>query len=370
MTGWECEWRRLLGYHAFDSGLARRQIYPALAIGIYVHAALEQILIHKPVTRAGVDTAITETIIQFRQHVAGTEFPVDEGVALIEGMAHCYARIAMPWLTEEFNIIGIEAEDSLKVANWIEWMYRPDFITEHKKSSSLAVHDFKSSASWNENRDTEQYRDNIQMMMNAHAAGVRLKKPIDYYYIHILLKGNDYAPSPLIHPYARPAMPPFQKEDWQPSKKYTDPSGATKYLPKAYERVNVWEHRNVGDWVWSMPEDAAAKQVIVVGPFEVNRVKIERFMRGMQGNEYHWLDRMRGLNERWADDSKLDWSSLWAEPGFQADLDRTFPRTYKCYTYGTRCQFYDLCHRHDRWEDPLGNGSFEKRIPHHEQEEI
>lgn len=363
MAGWSCEWRRLLGYHAFDTGISPASVSTPLATGVYTHQALELLLKSQASSKEEVTAVIAPALTAYREYAAGTDLPVDEQVALVEGMTHAYARIVLPWMRENFKVIAIEQEEQTKYpsdeAPLIDWMSRPDFVTEHLQTGAIAIHDFKTSGSWSESRDVGEYADSVQMMMNADAVERRLGKPVSYYYIHILLKGNDYAQSPLIYPYYRPGIPAIQKPDLKAYYKYQDANGGFHNIGRGYTRMPVWQSMPVADWVWDMSAEDCAKQTILIGPYPVVRRKIERFVAGALGNELHWQQRLRGLN----------WER-WEETAFQRELDHKFPRTYQCYTYGTRCSFYALCHQHDGWKDPIGSGLYEERTPHHTTEEV
>lgn len=357
MAGNECEWRRLLGYHAFGTGLSPATVSQPLATGVYTHGALEALLKSTAVTKEEVQQVIEPVLAAYREYAKGTELPIDEQCALIEGLTHAYARIVLPWLRENFDILSSEEEGILGLDK-LEWMFRPDFVTRHKGTGVIAAHDFKTSSSWSEARDVGEYQDSVQMMMNAHGVAKQLAEPVPYYYIHVLLKGNDYAQSPLIYPYFRMGNPPIQPHDYKAYYKFQRADGSTGYLGRTYSRTPIWVSRPVRDWVWEMDAVDCAKSIILIGPYGVNERKVERFITGMEGYEENWKHRLVGV----------DWDQ-WANPGFQQQLDRTFHRTYKCYTYGSRCAFYRLCHQHSGWEDPLQNG-YETRTPHHTTEEI
>ena len=55
------------------------------------------------------------------------------------------------------------------------------------------------------------------------------------------------------------------------------------------------------------------------------------------------------------------------EPEAQQALDRMFPRTFNCYSYGSRCPYYNLCFKGPGWDKPFDHGYVE-REPHHAQE--
>jgi hypothetical protein len=387
MDGFDCPWKRLLGYHSFGTGLSPDTTALPLSVGINVHGTLEQLLIRNrrqppegPVevedTRA-LDAAVVDGLLQTNPP---NEFNHDDPVShdahdIQVAIPHAYARIVMPWLNDNFEIMDVEKElsrrlrrifrsPSLETPTQREWRNlifnsRPDFTAKDKNTGKVTVHDFKTASSFQEAREIMTYADNVQMMINS--AQVKQDESLPYYpdyYVHILVKGNQWSPSPLIHAFHRAGAPPMQEEDWQP--KYwlepAVPGGKKRSIGRQYTKTRVSDMRPIGEWVWEMPAEECAKTMIILGPFNVVEEKTKQFMRGLPTNETSWFERLQ----------RLDWTQ-WAETSFQHELDRLFPRTFNCYTYGSRCRFYNLCFKGPGWDKPFENG-FVERVPHHTQE--
>jgi hypothetical protein len=296
-----------------------------------------------------------------------TQELVDEQCATVEALTHGYARIVLPWLSKEFKVLSVESEEMFNIHGVnvnailpparIHYMARPDFIAQHCATQTNSIHDFKTASYWSDD-DAKTWKDSLQMMLNAYCASQRLKIPITQYYIHILIKGNRKSPSNLTYPYYRPGIPPLQQEDWIPFHKFQDETGRWRNIGKNYQRVKVWEHRSVGDWVWDMPEEACARNFVIAGPFNVSYEKVEQFLRGLPAEERWWMNTLSGI----------DWSK-WADENYQKALDEMVPRTYSCYSYGTQCQFYNLCFKKLGWQNPL-TSDYQVREPHHTTEVI
>lgn len=360
LTGYDCPWRRLLGFHAFGTGITRRTLSPPLSTGTAVHRGLEGVLARlpssvsqPPPTPADVDNAARAAELAYIESFtksAGWSIDPDPHrlktqLTIVSGLVHGWSRCVLPWLNQAFEVKEIEAECSFEVAPNLIWMARPDFVAVDRVSGLFSIHDFKTTSYWSDSQLPE-WADSIQMMLNAEAVRRSRGWPVESYYIHILIKGSKDHPSRITHPWYRPAIPPYQPESWR--SRYTrDP---------AYSRTLVTDVRSIGDWVWEMPEADLVKSFPVVGPFPVDNRKIAQFLRGLPLNEEDWV--MRTVN--------LDWKR-WPMVDFQQALDKNFPRTFRCYTYGERCPFYALCFKHPGWQDPLSSG-YQPRQPHHPQE--
>lgn len=386
--GFTCEWRRLLRFHAFQTGIETNRISPALAVGLSVHSTLEGMLLHRlkypndPIDKLVVEALLMEQsrlgrfvpFMQLHEQTQATEM-VKNAVDICVAIPHAYARIVLPWLDKQFKVLTIEQEyvfkpqyrvagppngEGLMAPRYdLHFNSRPDFVAEDKATGRISVHDFKTASSFQQDRELLTYADNVQLMINSMQVMRDLN--LDYYppyYVHILIKGNDYSPSPLIHAYWQPEVPALQQERWEP-KFWLPPvkeGGKRRSIGRSFQKVRVSDHKSVADWVWEMPASVAAEQSVVLGPFPVNPLKVSQFIAGLGRNEEHWLQRT----------ADLDWRQ-WGEPGFMRHLDATFPRTFRCYTYESRCQFYSLCFRDTGWVNPVEHG-FKPREPHHTTE--
>jgi hypothetical protein len=390
MSGFDCSWQRLLAYHAFGTGLSPNVEALALSVGINVHETLEKMLNLRMRQGEARESAIDAPTVD---NMLGAGFAPDAEASDDEflkdarditiAIPHAYARIVVPWLDDNFDIQDVEKEMSQKLRKisryppgpqpeaqpgrphlkeWrrIVFNSRPDFIALDKATERLTVHDFKTASSFQEAREVMTYADNVQMMINSQQ--VKEAEGLSYfpdYYVHILVKGNQWSPSPLIHAFHREGAPPMQEEDWQP-RYWLDPAvpgGKKRSIGRAYTKTRVSDKRPIAEWVWEMPAEECAKTIIILGPFNVVSEKTQQFLRGLPTNEEEWFRRLGEVE---------DWTQ-WADSDFQMRLDRHFPRTFNCYHYGNRCRFYNLCFKGPGWDKPFENG-FVEREPHHPQE--
>lgn len=354
LDGFACPWKRLLKNHSFPhagiAGIEKSATYAPLATGISIHSALEAILKARASTSADVANLVAVPIKKYVEQVVDQQFEnpfedVQQQVAIVEALAHAYTRITVPWIYDNFTIVDVEESQAVQLPGDIIWRSRPDFVTRAKVGGKLAIHDFKSSAYWSDS-DADQWKDSLQQMLNAYVASMVYGERVEHYFIHILVKGTKKSPSYLTHPSYRPANAPIVTEDILPY--YTAKKGYARVFAPQIPLL-------ISDWVWGMEASYCAKTVPVVGPFEVNYNKVERFLSGLPANEKSWQERTEGL----------DWTQ-WQDPKFQQKLDSLFPRTFNCYEFGGRkCQFYGICHHQPGWEDPLGSKQYHRREPHH-----
>jgi hypothetical protein len=393
LAGHRCEWQRLLNYHAFGQGLSRVAQVAPLATGIAIHSALEAILkawkqgqrtIPLPGYKYG--DIIGPAVSNYREIVTtrglegyATEEAWDQ-VALAEALPLAYARVCEDWFKEEFEILHIEEEMPFKVNDSLTWQTRSDFVTLVKTMGTHAVHDFKSASSWYPD-NVDLWRDNLQQMVNGYVAGKVMGVPVTHYYIHILVKGSKRSPSPIVKPWVQPENPPLQIEDMAWKYKYLDQhTGRNRYLSKSYQRTPIRDiigdsPNAMNDYIFKkVPYDVLQESIVVIGPFGIDNAKVEKFLRGLPWHEQRWTARMERVDD-WLKvraSIKGNTGGWWAWPqrDFQNMLDEQFPRTYECFQFNSQCAYYNLCHEKPGWDNPLGNGDYELRTPHHTTEEI
>lgn len=351
LDGFNCPWKRLLKFHAFGTGIERSATYSPLQTGIAVHSALEGVLKmatvrNRNLDQADVNALLSKPIADYRAKIQAENFEdpgdiLEQQLALVEALAHGFTRISLPWVRQQFTIRAIEEELTVELAPGLNWMARPDFVTINQQTGLGAVHDFKTAAYWSDS-DTNEWADNVQMMLNAYCCTRVYGQPFEHYYIHVLKKGSKKSPSYLTHP-----------------------SVANGVLLPYYQRSAVRTFINgiagvsLDDWVWKMPEQYLAQNIIVIGPFAVDQRKVNRLIAGIARNEQLWQHHLNAIPS---------WEK-WDDPGFQRYLDTIFPRTFNCYEFGgRRCQFYDICHYGTSWQDPIGTKHYHPRQPHHSQE--
>lgn len=350
-SGFECPWRRLIGYHANATGYSCHLQPSAIVTGLVIHSALEQLLLiaqsGKSVDRQIVNTLLDTKLFDF--DVPLTPLSRSE----FKGIVHAYARGVLPWLLENYDIVSTEEEFSLEVGDDIVWMARPDCVVRSKKTGLPSIVEFKTTAA-KADRMGRIYIESMQTIMNAYAVSQKYGEICESAQIHLLQLGTAEWPTAITHAYYRPGNPPYTQEDWQATAR--GPGG--QWLGKLYRKVAVHEHRPTDEWVWAMSESALGNLVPVVpNPLDPNiqGLKTLQALASIRANENWWRSQL----------SKVDWDG---DTGGQ--LSASFPRSFACTQYNRSCQFYEYCFDPDNYNLTLARPpvGFEPRIPHHPQE--
>lgn len=356
-AGYLCPWRRLLGYHAGGMGFVPTSESTEQAAGQYIHDVLANVLrLPASATRSDVDTAIRDT--DALRHYLLTRALIFSEDDLFEyrGVVHGWARTVMPWLLADYEVVSTEEEITLDLGDDIRWMARPDFVLRSREHGYLVDCDFKSTRS-KVDRIGQMHVASLQAIMNSYAISQKYGEPVREVQIHCIQLGKQPWPTPITHAYYRPGQPPYVAEDWQP--KNRTPDG--KWLGKLYRKVEVRNHREVGDWVWSMPPATLADL------FPVTR---QQFNPDDQGLRYaQALDSIRTTERWWRERvTPIDWDKVTP-----LQLSATFPRTFACHEYGRDCEFFEACFAPATFATeghptgPLYNRMI-TRTPHHPQE--
>jgi hypothetical protein len=92
--------------------------------------------------------------------------------------------------------------------------------------------------------------------------------------------------------------------------------------------------------------------------------QLQGLLRGFLGEERRWQEVLWNLYD-------LQTQGFgWASDRYQAELDVLVPCSWACRPFGKehQCEFVPICHRHEGWQDPLGTGRYQPRLPHHDPE--
>src|SRR5207244_9013740 len=102
------------------------------------------------------------------------------------------------------------------------------------------------------------------------------------------------------------------------------------------------------------------KVCFVLGPMNRQDHQIASMRRSMLAEEEGWQAVLWELYD-------LQQAHPWASREVQEALDRLIPRSWNCRPFGKeyKCEFFGICHKEQGWEDPLGSGRWQPRLPHH-----
>jgi hypothetical protein len=423
-----CPRARYLGSHFGPTGYgitARRESLP-LVTGISVHRGLEGFAtilaefdrlpdIHE--TRAIIAETTADYIARvelrgYRGILSNqvTEETIREQAALISGLLWALRLKFLPWLHQGYRVLVVErerlhflscacgappldpTEHIRRQCSGQALMLRTDLIAQRRSGQSLAYFEAKTTG-WDSDAWVEQWETDAQLGLGTLDTHALYGGDVTELYIVGLSKGrrtkDRFDPeqpkrqmSPLCYGYARPANPPLQSEDWLPSYEWTNDSGEVKRASRAHRRKGVWL---LGDsdwpmwraykgtdpdltpeefWVRFLPVSVLEKCCFILGPMNRQDEQLASLLRSMAGEESRWQETLWALYEL----QQRGWS--WRDTRFQAELDRLVPCSWACRPFGKehQCEFVPICHRHQGWDDPLGSGHYQPRLPHHQPE--
>ena len=424
-----CPRARYLGYHFGPTGYGvthRRDSLP-LATGIGVHAGLEgfaRVLaehdrlpdLHE--TRAIINQTRAAYVARvdargFRGILSNavTEETIKEQSSLISGELWSARLKFLAWLHQHYRVLVVErerlhflsctcgaspldaAEHIRRGCNGQALMLRTDLLAQRRNGQSLAYFEFKTTG-WDSDAWVEQWETDAQLGLGTLDTEALYGGEVTEIYIVGLSKGrrqkDRYDPeerkrqmSPLCYGYARPGNPPLQTEDWLPAWEWTTDQGEVKRASRAHKRKGVWllgesdwpmwKAYHASDpemtpeefWVRFLPSSLLEKSCFILGPMNPQQAQVASLLRSMQGEEDRWQHTLWELYE-------LQQQHAWASAVFQSELDRKVPCSWACRPFGKehQCEFVPICHRHQGWDDPIGSGQYQPRLPHHEPERL
>jgi hypothetical protein len=424
-----CRRARYLGYHAGPTGYgltARRESLP-LVTGVSVHRGLEGFarilaaddrLPDLAETRAIVAAVTAEYLTRveargYRGILGGTqtEDTITEQSALIAGLLWVLRVKILPWLHASYRVIVVEDErlhllhcdcgaPPLDASEHLRrrcggraLMIRTDLLAERRGGSTLAYFECKTTG-WESDAWAEQWETDPQLALGTLDTVARYGREVTELYILGLNKGRRQRDrfavdderkkqlSPLCYGYRRPGNPPLAPEDWLPAYEWVSEDGEIKRASRAHKRTGIWELAG-SDWpVWQayqasnpgltpeefwvrmLPASVLDRIGFVLGPMNRQDAQLTMLRRGIDGDEARWQADLWGLYELQAA------GYAWASELFQAALDVRIPCSWACRPFGKehQCEFVPICHRHAGWDDPIGSGQYQPRLPHHDPE--
>lgn len=389
-----CPRARWLEYEYLGRGLRPRAQRIALATGHEVHEVLEAVLRAcdggEPPSQNQARAAIVREVDLYQQHAKARGFygvelseqalyVVVEQACLIEGLAWCFYRAALPWLLAEFEILAIEqtvhvilgcdcglagvGEPRIEEGQLTHegrecggtiLPIRPDIVARRRSDGSVVSIDFKTSAYPPQNIDTEHV---LQMGLSTLGASRLTGEPCSQYYLLGLLKGQRKASgsstlktqqSALCYLYHRPADPPMISEA-----SYV--AGYTR--ARGYGKVPVWEcfpdWRDSGispveHWVLDvMSAEEVGDNVAISPPQSVDDRLTPQMLQEIHSEALTWED-IR--------------AAMAADP---EGIDSYVRRSWDCHPWGEDCEFLRVCKMQEGWAHPEESGFYEEREPHH-----
>lgn len=263
--------------------------------------------------------------------------PTKEVLARRIGWLWAFARHWWPKIADEWEVVSVETEIVLdRSPLWIGVI--PDLILRHRKLGHLAYFEWKSvgilGREW-----VNHWPYAIQIHLGMLAVEEELSEPVEKGRVVGLFKGRDYK-GRLAHPYVY---------GWTDAEGRWRSDGVRGWSP-----TPTWEYPEGGllGWLELLGEETAMDQFPTSAEIPLNRRLVESCVRSRLFREQQ-VRQFRDL-------AKTD----------PAVLDSIFEmRTKNCRPpIGSPCDFLSACHHASINADPLRNGEYIPRTPHHSME--
>ena len=325
---------------------------------------------------------------------------IQEQHALIRGLLWCWALDRLPQLLQTERIIHVEAEhglvlpgtctcgqpDSVTLAalhaascEGVCLNTRGDFVTEHRYAAgTYTYHEDKTVG-----QASDLWADKWETAMQVSVGTIGLEEALGITISQVFIEGHvkgarrraydkatkryegpEYQQSILCYGYRREALPPMQDEEWAAKYEWIDESGATRRLPKGFERAPAWEFPEGHEaWVRGLTSAERAECHRLVGPLEVKDAIRGGILRQIAAEEQRWQQTLWQLYEV----ATACGAGYRSHPDYLKALDQLVPQSWACRRYGKRhqCWAVPICFRHEGWEDPQGRLGMTDRVPHH-----
>lgn len=373
----DCLRRRWHGYEADNGtptrGWERRKLAIPLATGTHTHKGVEALWGGSTPAEAAAWarksylTEVAERGLEAEVTDADTSRTAAEQAALIEAFTYAWARVRLPELSKEYDLVGAEREMTVSLSDDVMLQARADAILRRRSDQRIFIYNPKTVSDAGE-RWYRGWETDIQIMTEMLAAEATLGEPVHGVLIEGFIKGKRHKEedtegnvigyrqgSPLIYGYRTEANPPFQRElyDWEYTRK------------KGWFRFPVWEHSFEGAtttpiewWVNWLPEQVVRDQLAIVPPIWRDQAVTESAVRQIVAMER----RIRQAREAISNAPLTDVPAL---------LDEHFPMNSHSCIWPSVCPMYAACWEAGVADDMAGSGLYQPRVSHHApQEEV
>lgn len=302
-------------------------------------------------------------------------YRIAEGRALVEALIRCFwlSPFGRQWMLDNYKINAVERELSIKVADNILFMARPDGELETTTGDLLAL-SIKTAKVF-DNRTSKNYLyddQGLSELLALQRSGV----PAMGVQMLYLLKGryeqdkidNAYkTTSGLVRPYYKPGIV-SDDDEYRPGWNWIDEEGKNRTLGKGYSRVNIWEpqHLGVKEWIERAAREFPElldRHLVTPEPQYRSPADIDSWRGQMIYQEWRVSEGAEEVNSYLAE----------GDIGMAVNcLHKHFPQYRHSCTYPSLCPFIPICH--EGMLEPLleagvqGIGGFADRRPNHPQE--
>ena len=370
VTREECERKRFNNYdYPIDgkpTGLQRRQMSLPLLNGEWIHEGHARVLAGQPIEKVVGDIRQAYSADVAAKGVFGeadTDWLIREQTHLVEGMLRGFALVQMPRILDEYEVVSIEESWDWHLAEGLVQKMRMDALLRRRSDKLLHILDYKALAYASEDwrrkqertRQTSLYTLAVQEHYGEAVGGIMYVASVKGSWKTDNAKlspfyGQKIQHSPYLYAYQHP-----QTLDTQTA--WTNRKGFVKF--RTYEQMSMEAWVN---WLQENEPETLAGQFIFVPPILPTPKELQRVKTLVIREELTYIRRY----EHW---QNLQARGLHEEAQDYLDYVLAPMREEACYKYGGEhvCMFCEgICFNDGA--DPLADGDFEPRIPHHSTE--
>ena len=384
VTRSECTRLRVLEYHWCGRGLRRKARALPLIDGVYMHKALEALLLSGRAhdhahNQAMCDTIMAEIRPAYADEARAAGIANDDGdlelliaeqLCLLEGALRTWAYQRLPALLEEYEPIAVEQEFSwqLSEARDIVQPLRMDCLMERRDDRLLHILDFKT-ASYPGMTWARKFEHDEQTLSYTLAAQETFHRPIGGLIYEGLVVGQRKRDTAKSSPFYGLRV---QNSPYCYGYKFDGPIPVyqTEYTAKkGWRKVRAWEEMTPKEWFETvlLPEHrltGSFQTLFVVNPPLLPTPREQEEWREETLRQEVRL--FRNLDElASAQVADLRHGTTHEQ---ERVLREHFPKNRaRCFKFGEDhvCGMYDMCWNETVAEDPLGSGLYEWREDHH-----
>lgn len=368
----DCPRMRFLGYDFEGDGLDSEAASLPLLSGIAIHAAHARLLAGQPLEGV-VESIISDYVAEINTRglygLEVTKGIIKEQAALLEGMLRLWAATRMPLILEEYAVESIEQKWDWEMAPGLVERIRMDAILIRKDDGLRHILDYKSMGYASE-FFMEKAEHDLQTNLYIQALKERTQEPVGGIVYEGLIKGQFRKDTAKSSPFYGTKI---QQSPYTLTYALKGDAGTlyeTEYTSrKGWEKVHTFDEMSMKEWVehYLIPggkgitqsnELFVAVPAILPSPAELLRTK-----RQVVNEELEYLDQL----ERYRNNQQFVTGSSVLEAKQEEFLDNFAPiRTGRCFKFGPEngCKFRSICF--NQGAQPLSDGGFKKRIPHHD----
>lgn len=345
-------------------GWERKALAIPLVTGIYVHKGLESALQGEEPAGAASRAAqayLTEVKARGLQVEVGTDEAavVEEQAAHVEALVLAWCRVRLPKWLEEYEIVEVEAEDRVPLADDVTLAVRADAIVRRKADGRMFIVNFKTAAQTDE-RWLKGWEIDMQLMTELLAAERRHGHEFGGVIIEGLIKGRRVQEkdnvgtttgyrdtTPLLYGYKVDPNPPLTQGEylWE----YTRRKGFYRFPTWKEAFPSSAGHSALSYWIHWLPEEVVEAQFTVVPPIMRSQEMIDAKVRQIVGIESTVQAGLASLEVR----------------GERHALDAWFPQNEHSCLWPSKCPMYAACWEPGTREDMAGSGLYQPRRDHH-----